>query len=285
MDRLRDRFWLLGIPPNSHEGWFGIKKRSRITAAESAYYLGIRNIAIACCRGKPEHEMYAQECMAMDTMREVVWGITGAGGCNPGFCEAHEKWGHLEPILEVASKFGNVTGAIFDDFFSDNSEPINRPLRFTPDVLREIRGRLHNHPARKLDMWCVLYAHEMDMDEAGTLPLKIPLAEQVSLFDGVTFWTWLGKDLKKFDENIQRARKMTEGKRLLLGCYLYNYGQECELTAAEMEFQLTTYSKYIRDGSAEGVIFCTNSCVDLGFEAVEFAKSWMREHGDEPAVM
>ena len=71
------------------------------------------------------------------------------------------------------------------------------------------------------------------------------------------------------------------GKRILLGCYLYDYGNKKQFTKEQMEFQLNRYAKAIRDGEVEGVILLSNTVADLGFEAVEFTKQWIAEHGDE----
>lgn len=245
----------------AHDSGWGFERKSRMTPVEGAYYLGARNIAMVCYGDEPK-QPFDQEAMAMDSMREVIWSIVGAGDSSGD----PETLGHLDEILRIAEKYENITGAIFDDFFvggRDNS--------YTPELLREVRSRLHNFAKRKLDLWVVLYDHELEK----------PVAEHIKEFDGITYWTWCGDNLSKFDDNLKKTLEITTGKRLLLGCYMYNYGQHKELSVDDMKYQLTRYAGLVRDKTAEGIILLTNSIADLGFEAVEYTKEWLKEHGDE----
>jgi len=111
--------------------------------------------------------------------------------------------------------------------------------------------------------------------------LDKPIAPYIAEFDGVLFGTWLGDDLPKFDDDFKKAREITKGKRLMVGSYLYNYGQFREFTAADMKMQLEKCAGLVREGLAEGILLCSNCIADLGFEAVEYTKQWLREHGNE----
>ena len=259
MSKLRDRFWIWGHEAGCHDTSWGFEKSSRMTPTEGACYFGVNKITMVCYGNCPQPS-FDREAMAMDSMEEVIWSIVGDAGCDP----SPETFGHLNEILRLAEKYPNITGAIFDDFF--------RPERlemFTPDKLREIRQKLQE---KNLDMWVVFYDRMLDE----------PPMEYLSEFDGITLWTWRGDDLAKFEENIIKAKAIAQGKRLLLGCYMYNYGDKCELLAKDIEFQLNRYAELVRDGTAEGVILLSNVIGDLGFEAVEYAKAWLQKHGDEP---
>jgi len=259
-EKLRDKFWLWGHTAGSHDKGWGFDKKSRMTPAESAYYLGIKKVFMVCYANKPEPP-FDQDAMALDSMNEVVWSIVGDASSSANI----ETYGHLDEILRIAGKFPNTTGAIFDDFFSQNE---NREALYTPEVLRHIRGKLHE---KNLDMWTVLYDTNLDK----------PITEHLAEFDGVGYCTWLGDDLPKFDEDFRKARELAKGKRLIVGCYLYNYGQFREFKAADMEMQLEKFAGLIREGVSEGITLCSNCVADLGFEAVEYTKQWLKEHGDE----
>lgn len=261
MDRIRDRLWIWGHPPGAHNIGWGFQKTSRMTAAECAYYLGARNICMVCFGNNPKPP-FDQECMAMEPMKEVIWSIVGDASSSSNL----ETLGHLEEIIRIAGKFDNVNGAIFDDFFSEE-----RLKEYTPEVLANVRDRLHNNEFRHLDMWVVLYDNQLDTD----------VQKHIDEFDGVTFWTWKGSDLANFDQNFEKFYKLTQAKRRLLGCYLYNYGETTQFNSEDMEFQLNRYADCIRSGKAEGIILLSNTVADLGFEAVEYTKHWIAEHGDE----
>ena len=73
-------------------------------------------------------------------------------------------------MLDVAAKYPNVVGAIMDDFYRGP-----RP-RYTLETLGAIQQPLH---AAGLDLWVVLYYHQLDL----------PVQDHLALCDVVTFWT------------------------------------------------------------------------------------------------
>lgn len=260
--KLRDCIWIWGHPAGCHDENWGIEPlHSRMTACESAYYLGARNCIVVCYGNKPVPP-FDQEAMALDSLRETIWSVVGAGDCDNNV----ETLGHLDEILRISQKYPNIKGAIFDDFFFDS-----RIKDYTVEKIAEVRRRLHEVPGGKLDLWVVVYDYLMDDAKE----------EYLEHFDGVTYWTWYGQDLEKFEENYAKIRQKCTGKRLLLGCYLYDYGNHKQLTKEQMEFQLNRYAEAIKKGEAEGMILLSNTVADLGFEAVEFTKQWIAEHGDE----
>jgi len=260
MGKLRDRFWLWGHPAGAHDNLWNIKGNSRMTPAEGAYYLGVKKVFFVCFGGNPRPP-WDQDAMAMDSMDEVVYSIVGDAGSevNP------ETLGHLDEVLRIAEKFPNTTGAVFDDFFGFG----DREKIFTPEVLEKIRDKLH---AKNLKMWMAMY-------QANLIEKNVPHLAQ---FDCISVCTWRGEDLPKYEEQIRQGKALIEGKKLYLVCYLYNYGEKREFKAEDMEYQFNLYAKLIREGVAEGVVLVSNTIADLGLEAVEYAKAWMKEHGDEP---
>jgi len=261
MERIRDRFWIWGHEAGSHNGLWAIDTPSRMTPTEGALYMGLSRIVMVCFAGKPQPP-FDREALAMDCMDEVIWSVVGDAGSKvePG------SLGHLDEIMRIAETHPNVKGVIFDDFFDHGG----RPESFNPTVLRGMRERLN---ARGLSMWVVMYTKNMDR----------PIKGHIDEFDGVTLWTMDREEmLGSFDGYFGKASDMVAGKRLLLGCYMYNYGKKCQLSAKDMEFQIETYVRAIRAGKAEGIILLTNAIADLGYEAVEYVRSWLREHGDEP---
>ena len=67
----------------------------------------------------------------------------------------------------------------------------------------------------------------------------------------------------------------------MMGCYLYNFGENKEATGDAVTWQLELYKKMLFAGEIEGVVLHTNSMADLGFEAYDACRSWMAAHGDE----
>lgn len=82
-------------------------------------------------------------------------------------------------------------------------------------------------------------------------------------------------------EKFEIFKKLTEGKRRLFGCYLYNFGEKCRATAKAVTWQLDWYREKILRGEAEGVVLRTNTMADLDYEEYDAAIEWMEKHGDE----
>lgn len=262
MVKLRDKFWIWGHPAGSHNSGYGLSQKSRMTPAEGAYYLGVRNMMMVCYRDQPKPP-FEQEAKSFDPLREVVWSVVGDGSSS----NQSDTLGNLNEILLLAKTHKNITGGIFDDFFKGQREK-----EYTPEQIHEVQQKLHNEAPHPLDLWVVIYNQQLD---------HLPIQDYLQSIDGFTFWTWLGKDLVHFEQNFQKLKQVAPRQRILLGCYLYNYGEGREMTTEQMSFQLEHYTKKVRSGEAEGIILLSNTVADLGFEGVEYVKQWLEVYGDE----
>ncbi len=134
-----------------------------------------------------------------------------------------------------------------------------------------MREKLHNSPARKLDLWIVWYSYQLDFN----------VADYIALCDVVTLWTWKGSDIASLDGNINKFIMKTPGKRRLAGCYMWNYGEGKPLSNKEMQDQLDCYYRHIKNGDIEGIVLCSNCIADIGLEAVEITRRWLDKVGEE----
>lgn len=262
-ETLRDRLWLWGQSPNGH--WnnpniYNLPYESRMTAVEGLYYFDIPNICRVRIHGHPMPP-YDQESIAMRPAKQVVWSLLGAGA------EPVTEWGDLEEVVKQSKIYDNITGGVFDDFFQEN-----RISHFTPSKLQELKDKLCKDAGRHLDMWVVLYEYGFD---------EVPnLKEFLEVFDVISFWTWKGSELKNVKANFDKIREMVPGKRLMAGCYMWNYGEACPLTLEQMQQQCDFYLDYVKKGYIEGIVVCSNCIADLGIEAVEWMRNWIQEHKD-----
>ena len=257
MTKLRDKFWLWGQSPNAHTSHK--VPNSRMTAMEGCSYLGIDR----CCRvvmqnhPRPPFDQYS---IAMEPLKEVVWSIVGAGGseCND------DGQGDIDEVLRQADMFPNITGGVLDDFFFKW-----RMELFPPESIKKINEKLKNGCSRPLDLWCVVYDHQLDL----------PIQEYLEHCDVISFWTWKSENLAKMEENFKRLCDMTPGKRHMVGCYMYDYGNNQPMPLETMKKQCEKYEEWLKNESADGIIICSNCCADVGLETVPWTKNWLKKIG------
>lgn len=261
MADLRDSLWLWGLDTNMHNQYFGFE--SRMTPAEGAMYMGIRNIYMVVNLNKPEPP-FDRYSRSFTSFKEVKWSIIGDAGTD----RTDIPYGDLDEVLRQAEMFDNVSGGVLDDFFP------NRAKIYTPDKIKYIQDAMHNFRKRPLDLWCVYYAGGDNN------------REHLENVDGAHMWIWKESDLKFFKEKYAKFKADTEDKRRMLGLYCLDYsvldaapGTIGRATSIEaMKFQLETYTELLVKGEIEGIIFCSNTAMDLNLPSVEFARKWIDDN-------
>ena len=260
MDTVRDHIWLFGHPAGRYNHEWGNDKESRMTPLEGTLYLGGRNVFMVPVGVDVNRRQYNK---SFRPLRRVGWDVTGAGQ-DPDV---------VNRLIDESREFPNIDCALFDDFIA-----YGRFRGIPMENLYEVRRRLHEDGPRPLSMWMVLYTFEFGIDPAADAEFQPYIAP----FDGVTLWTWKESDIVHFDEKYPVFRRMTEGKRRMFGCYLWNFGESREATPSLVRWQLDRYLGLMRAGEAEGIILHTNTMADLDYAAYDTALAWMDEHGDEP---
>ena len=262
--KLRDKIWLWGQSPDAHyetDNPYKLPGHSRMSAVEGLYYFGIDNICRVRMMNHPLPP-YDQESEAMRPCKRVVWSLLGAGG------EPVTDWGDLDEVVRQARIYDNICGGVFDDFFLPKRISV-----FTPERLSEVKRRLNEGAGRPLDMWVVCYESKLDTVEN--------IGAYLNAFDVISFWTWCGSELFNAERNFDRIRQLAPDKKLMAGCYMWNYGESRPLTSEEMKFQVDLYYRLLKEGRIDGIILCSNCIADLGIENVEYMRRFISEHGDE----
>jgi len=252
--KIEDTLWLWGQAPGSHHIAFpNLPGVNRMTPAEGAEYFGIPNV-FSVVMGNQPAPPFDNAARELSGCRQVVWSIIGDKSSDRTDDGAND----LDEVLKVSQKFPNITGGIMDDFLN----PV-RTAVFTPEVVKGFRDKLHE---AGLSFWTVLYEQELR-------PEIIPYLE---LCDNITFWTWNPEALRDLEANVQRVRSMMKPEqKLYLGCYMWNYEADCELSVADMEYQLELCKRWISEGKISGIILCSNCIADIGLAASDFTKAWM----------
>ncbi len=262
--KLRDNFWLWGHPEgtyNNNYQNYGNFAESRMTPMEACLYLGIRNTFMTP-RVIEKSVNMRQYNKSFKTLRTVAWECRDAG----------EDPAVIEKFITEAKDFPNFRAMVFDDFVNGG-----KYLRVPLENLYRVNERMHHNEVRPLDMWMVLYTREFGLDPAKDAEFQ----PYIDPFDGIIMWTWQEKDVPLIPEKFEIFKKMTEGKRRMFGCYLYNFGERKQATREKVLWQLDWYRERIMAREAEGVVLHTNTMCDLDYDAFDAAVEWMERHGGD----
>ena len=84
--------------------------------------------------------------------------------------------------------------------------------------------------------------------------------------------------------NLARLEKLAPNSRKMLGCYTAAYAKDrapqwTPLPVPTMQSQCEAGLRYLREGRIEGIIIY-GTILDLGWDAVEWTRQWIRNVGD-----
>lgn len=255
-----DRLWVWSHPAGSHNT-YQLKQASRMTPAEGAFYLGVPNILLIRYDYEQPYPL-EQYLISFRPLDRVVVSIVGAGGLS-------NREEELDTVMQMADCYPNLCGVIMDDFFHP-PDAVGRIATFTPEELAAFRGRLTmaKHP---LDLWAVLYNHQLDF----------PVQNHLEHCDIIAFWTWLGSDIIHLQQNFERLERVAPNKRIVLGCYIFDYGENHEMPINRMEHQCELGLQWLQEGRIEGMIFLATNVFDVGLESVEWTRQWIETVGKQ----
>ena len=260
---VRDRLWLFGSPAGSTAPH--TTRRTVMSPAEGAYYLGIPNIYMNQANAGPEAELgrfeppFTQYAVALRPFKRVLWGLVGSGG----FITPEER----KEGVELICKTPNFVGAHLDDFFT--SKATGKRAVLTLEELQGIRQTLQA-AGRSLEIYSTYY----------TTLMKLPLNDYLKLLDGVTFWTWKPEDLVNLASNVAQVKAVAPHLKVILGCYLVDFTRKVSIPIPAMQRQCEFGLEALKQKQIEGMMFLSNGVMDVGFESVDWTREWIQKVGD-----
>ncbi len=272
MSLVKDHFWMFGHMEGSHTNndkvlkQWGLPGPSRITPTEACHYMGVKNCIMVVYCDKPEPPFH-QEALAMSSLDKVVWSVVGDAGSTRTQYGASD----LEEVLTSADEYPNICGTIMDDLF------LEKGARQTPETLSEFHRQLREFRKHPLDLWVVVYDHHWEGADN--------INDYLSHCDVLTYWTWKGSNLVSLENNFDKFVKASPGKRRVLGCYMWNYGEKKSMDIKQMEHQCNLGLKWLKEGTIEGMIFLATCICDLDLETVEWTRKWIEQVGNEELMI
>ena len=245
---IRDRLWLWGTRVNTLKE-YGFRD-STMTIAGGLREFRLSN-AMMCGMLPPTEAEYT----AVEGCESILWEMS--------FDEGFSFERPLAPIVDLHRAHANVRGVLLDDF---STTEISRGAK--PELLERMRAAL----PESMELWIVVYSMNLDMPDLG---------DYLRHVDGVSFWVWRARELPALADSVARCNNISGGKPLVLGSYLYDFGDGKPLAPEAMVDQLDLGAGLLRKGACQGLCLLASSVMDVGLEAVPAAKEWIEQHGSD----
>ena len=251
-----DRLWMWGHHAHSvSDGIYGIPGGEEVDMAEACRLMGIPGCAVVRWRNMPPASGIDSYMEQFKTMRRVAFSITD------------EAAGTFEEKVDIAfglaERMPNLTTFFLDDFFVGGNG-LMQPV----DNLRALRKRME---PLGLGLAVVLYA-----DQDGVRP---EFKEHLDLCDEISYWFWNGRSVTDIEAQVSKLRAMIgDGKPVLLGQYMWDFGAKSPMPPEWMELQLGAAHRLLCAGAVQGLVFHCTPIVKRGLAAVEVSRRWIDAH-------
>ncbi len=272
---VRDRLWLWGHVPDCHRQW--VQRDSGITPAAAARCLGLQNLIMVVFGNRPEPAEFAVYQESFHALRRVVWSVMGDSSST-----RNNESADIDTVLALAANNPNLVGGIMDDLFLSPGDlkPGGPVARWDAARIAAVRRQLNDAP-RRLELYAVFYDLLLSVQDPA---IRENLQRHLAAADVITYWTWRARNLADLEANFAQVEAMAtaNGNRLLLGCYLYDYGDNQEMPVELMQRQCELGLQWLRAGRIDGMIFLGSPIIDLPFPAIAWTRDWIARVGDQP---
>jgi len=257
---IRDLMWVWGNPEMTKKGPHTPATFAQASPAERARLLGVPNVLMAGL-GLPDDEQQAETLTKqVASSPQLVWEISPDGeGLGPPFVYRET----IASIRKLTKRYPQIEGVLLDDM---STQKINRG--FKPEHIRRIRELLSD-THDQVKVWGVLYT--MSMNRKG-------IRKYINELDVINLWTWHAKDVVDLTQNVARCEQWFPGKPIVVGLYLYDYGNGRRIPLDLLERQCTTALQLAHARRIRGIVFLT---ITNDAKAVKWAADWIKRVGGQ----
>ena len=256
---IRDLIWVWGNPGMTEPGDHTLDTYAQASPAQRARLLGAPNIIMAG-NGLPNDDKLAER-LTQDVLglKRIVWEIAADGDGGPPF--VYDK--RMAQVRGLVDTYPKIEAVLLDDMST-----VGIDKGFKPEHIRQIRALLPGK-YRKVAIWGVVYT--MSLNREG-------INGYIKELDVISLWVWHAKDVVKLGEYVAHCERLFPGKPIVLGLYLYDYGDGRRIPMELLETQCKTALELAHARRIQGIVFLT---INNDPEAVGWAADWVRRVGDE----
>jgi hypothetical protein len=251
---LRDKIWLWGTRESRGHASNGLAAYAEAHAAARAQTMGLRNIVIAGGKVLEPEEACALARESAQLGGRLVYEV--CPGEMTGRASDYEKDARAAHAAAVQAP--SVEAVLLDDLTSQQVAGRGMPVAELAKLCDQLRAR-----PRPLKVWGVVYT--MNLDHPG-------LSEYLKHLDVVNLWTWRAADLRDLEANLARCEALAPEKPIVLGLYMYDYGQGRPMPLDLMERQCEASLRWLKEGRIEGMVFLS---ITNEPTALEWTRGWI----------
>ncbi len=257
--RLKDCLWVWGNPEMTTAGEHNAATFAQASPAERAKLLGTPNVMMGG-NGLPNDDAEAESLTKQVAhCPRILWEITADGAGGPPFIYKNR----IAQVIRLAEKYPQIEGVVLDDMSS-----VGMDKGFRAEHVAQIRELL-GEANKQMKIWGVVYT--MNLDRPG-------MNDCIKQLDVILLCEWFGNKVGDLEKHVAHCEKLFPGKPIVLGTYLYDYGQGKRMTPELLELQNSLALGLLRRGRIAGIEFTT---IDNDAEAVAWTADWIKRFGEE----
>jgi hypothetical protein len=224
--------------------------------AERMRILGTPNVVMAGSGLPHDRELAGRWSAEVAGASRLVWEI---------ICDGHKEH---EPPFEFTRRIADLVPLVkqhpgIDAVLVDDMTSVAATKGFKPDHLRAIKSLL-TASALPLKLWGAVYT--MNFSAASTDPL-------VRELDVINLWHWHAKDTERMEEHVAECEKRYPGKPIVLGLYMYDYGDGKPMPLDLHERQCETALRLLHAKRVAGIVFLS---INNDQEVVKWTADWIK---------
>ncbi len=258
---VRDILWVWGNPEMAEPGQHTAASFAQAGPAERATILGVPNIIMAGL-GLPHDDREAERLTGeVAHCPRLIWEVSTDSGESQLPFVYEETIGR---VRRIAGQYPQIEGILLDDMSS-----VGIDHGFKPEHIREVR-RLLGPDHSQLKIWGVLYT--MNFNREG-------IDKYIQELDVISLWTWHAKDVADLEKNVAHCERLYPDKPIVLGLYMYDYGDGRRMPMELLEQQCRTALELAEQGRVRGIVFLT---INNDADAISWVADWIASVGDQP---
>jgi hypothetical protein len=256
---VRDLLWVWGNPEMAKPGAHATASFASASPARRAELLGVPNVVMAG-HGIPNDDKQADaQTQEVATAPRLVWEIDADGSGGPPFIYTNR----VAQVRKLVDKYPQIEGVLLDDMST-----VGIDKGFRPEHIRQIRQSLDDKYAA-LKIWGVLYTMSFNRPK---------IDDYIKELDVINLWTWHAKDVANLEKNVAHCEQKYPGKPIVVGLYLYDYGDGRRIPMDLLQQQCATALKLGVAGRIQGIVFLT---INDDPKAVGWVAEWVKQVADQ----